>query len=276
MAGPQLTDEVFEKFKNIVYDESGICFNSINRIVLEARINENLKRKGLETHEEYYSLLTKDKAEMQHFLDSVTTNLTKFFRNDAHFKSFREKVLPEIIARKGGTSKSLKIWSAGCSTGEEPYSIAIVLLDTPLLRGWDLKVYASDLSLKSLITAKAGKYRKDKLENVEPRYLSTYFEEVGAEYVVKDEVKKLIRFDYHNLRHKGSMSSLDIIFCRNVIIYFDAESQKQTISRFYDTLNTDGYLYIGHSESLFGMETNFRFNKVGNSILYTKGNINLD
>lgn len=275
MAGLRLDDVNFEKFKDIVYQESGICFNSVNRVVLEARINDNIKKLQLSSFDDYYKLLKTSQSEMRNFLDSVTTNLTKFFRNDAHFKAFNEHVLPEILKRKSA-SKSLKIWCAGCSTGEEPYSVAMSILENPGFRSWNVKISASDLSLKSLVTAKAGRYRSDKLDKVDPKIKEKYFDKVADDYVVKDSVKKLIRFDYHNLKNKSSFENMDVIFCRNVIIYFDAESQQQTIDRFYNALGEDGYLYIGHSESLFGMKTQFQFNKVGTAIVYTKGNVGIN
>lgn len=256
----------------MVYEESGICFNSVNRVVLESRISENIRTRSLPDHEAYYQFLKKDKDALKEFLDSVTTNLTKFFRNEAQFVSLKQTVIPEIVARKTKAgNKVLRIWSAGCSTGEEPYSIAITALMSDALKGWQVSIFASDISLKSLISAKEGRYRKDKFEQIDKAIIDRYFDALPDEYVARDELKKPITFDYHNLKHPSAIKNLDIIFCRNVIIYFDAESQKRTIDQFYDVLNPEGYLYLGHSESLFGMQTNFKFNKIDDSIVYSKG-----
>ena len=256
----------------MVYEESGICFNSVNRVVLESRINENIRARSLPDYDAYYQYLKKDRESLKEFLDSVTTNLTKFFRNEAQFVSLKQTVIPEIVARKAKTgSRVLRIWSAGCSTGEEPYSIAITVRESEALRGSQVSIFASDISLKSLIAAKEGRYRKDKFEQIDKAIIDKYFDAMADEYIVRDELKKLITFDYHNLKHPSAIKNLDIIFCRNVIIYFDAESQKRTIDQFYDVLNAEGYLYLGHSESLFGMQTSFKFNKMDDSIVYTKG-----
>ncbi|MBI4976044.1 MAG: protein-glutamate O-methyltransferase CheR [Spirochaetes bacterium] len=266
-----LTDEYFEKFKTTVYEESGICFNSVNRVVLEARINENIKRKSLAGFDAYYQLVKSNKEELREFLDSITTNLTKFFRNESQFVSLRQ-VLPQIAAKKTAGNRVIRIWSAGCSTGEEPYSIAITAGELGgALSGCTVSIFASDISLKSLITAKEGRYRKDRFENVDKAIVERYFDVMPEECVARDNIKKMITFDYHNLKHPVTFKDLDIIFCRNVIIYFDAESQKRTIDRFYEALGPAGYLYLGHSESLFGMTTNFKFNKLDDAIVYTKG-----
>ncbi len=265
-----LSDNDFISFKEKIYDESGIHFSGTNRPILESRIKERLKIKKIETPREYYNLILQDKNELSTLLDSVTTNLTKFFRNASHFEALRNKVLPEIIERKKDTKK-IKIWSAGCSTGEEPYSILITLLD--LLQDyskWKIKIIASDISLKSLFIAREGYYSKERCENIDKRSLTKYFDKVGNGYKIKQYLKNMIKFDYHNLKYDNGERDIDIIFCRNVIIYFDRPAQESVIKRFYACLNENGYLYIGHSESLFGMKTGFVFHKIENACVYRK------
>ena len=191
-----------------------------------------------------------------------------------------------IILNNKRYSDTIYIWSSGCSTGEEPYSIAMTCLETPRIYPSNVKIYATDISMQSLEVAKKGIYDKDKVSNISDEYLTKYFDEMpDNKYKVKDEVKNMVSFEYHNLINPTSMVSfeyhnlinptskylnMDIVFCRNVLIYFDNESVKLTVNRFYDILNKHGFLFIGHSESLFGLDTKFKFNNIDNSIVYTK------
>lgn len=267
-----LTDNDFHLFKDKIYQESGIHFSDINRPILESRIKERLKLKKMESPQDYFNIIIANKDELDYLLDSVTTNLTSFFRNEGHFNSLREEVIPEIIARKKGSmQKRIKIWSAGCSTGEEPYSLAIALLEILSEdKSWDIKILASDISLKSLLVAREGYYSKDKLDSVNPDYLKKYFNQTEGGYRIRDFVKSLIRFDFHNLKFDNGERDFDIILCRNVIIYFDRVAQQEVIKKFGICLNEDGYLFIGHSESLFGMESEFKFHKMNHACVYRK------
>ena len=170
-------------------------------------------------------------------------------------------ILPDVTRRERSSEKKLRIWSAGCSTGEEPYSIAMAVLDTvPYPDSWDIKIYASDLSLKALETAHRGVYSPEKArETVPAETLARYFEPLGDDVRVIDSVRRRVVFDYHNLKHDNGMRGLDVIFCRNVMIYFDEEEQKRLVNRFYTCLAPDGYLLVGHAESLHGWNMNFRF-----------------
>ncbi|MEW5814297.1 MAG: protein-glutamate O-methyltransferase CheR [Spirochaetota bacterium] len=265
-----LTDDDFEKFRNLIYDESGIHFSASNRTILESRLKERLKISALDSIAAYYSLIKRNPDELKILLDSVTTNLTRFFRNTAHFQTLEYYVIPDLIneKKKQGANK-IRIWSAGCSTGEEPYSIAILLKE--VLPAWlAATVTASDLSLKSLMTAKEGFYPETRIPGVPDKYLNKYFERKGAGYQIKDEIKKLIKFDYHNLKFDSGLRELDIVFCRNVIIYFDEAAQNAVINQFWNAMNNHSYLFIGHSESLFGMKTQFEFVKTDWACIYRK------
>ena len=265
-----LNDTQFEQFRSIIYNESGIHFSESNRAILESRLRERLKAADISEVASYYSLIKSDEGELKVLLDSVTTNLTRFFRNQAHFQSFEYYVIPRIVEQKKEQgSKQIRIWSAGCSTGEEPYSIAILLSEI-LPPGFTVEITASDLSLKSLMTAKEGYYPETRVNDVPAKYLTKYFEKVSGGYRVLDSVKKLITFDYHNLKFDSGKQNLDIIFCRNVIIYFDEAAQKAAIEKFWNSMAPDSYLFIGHSESLFGMKTRFEFVKTDWATLYRK------
>ena len=266
-----LNDADYELFRKLIYDESGITFSDTNRSILDGRIKELLRQKNLQTPAEYYSLVTKNTEEMKQMLDSVTTNLTRFFRNQPHFDAFVNYVIPQIIEYKKnhGTDRTIKIWSAGCSTGEEPYTIAMIMKEI-CPPGWDFQITASDISLKSLMTAQQGFYSDAKVDGIPADYLQKYFTKMDGGYQVKKELSEKIRFDYHNLKNDSGVRNLDVIFCRNVLIYFDEPAQLAVVNRFYNSMSQHSYLYIGHSESLFGMKTKFQFLKTQWACLYTK------
>ncbi len=265
-----LSDAQFSKIRDLIYNASGIHFSSSNRTILESRLKERLRKSGIPTVDEYVNLITKDDGEMKTLLDTVTTNLTRFFRNTAHFQTFERHVIPELVEyKKKNGLNHIKLWSAGCSTGEEPYSLSMVLLDL-LPPGFTFDITASDLSLKSLMTAKEGFYADSRMNGVPEKYLVKYFDKKSGGYQVKEEVKKNIKFDYHNLKLDSGLRGLDIVFCRNVIIYFDETAQTSVINKFYNAMNNHSYLFIGHSESLFGMDTKFEFYKTEWAIVYRK------
>ncbi|MBN1520123.1 MAG: protein-glutamate O-methyltransferase CheR [Spirochaetales bacterium] len=263
-----LSDSDFELYRKLIYDESGIHFSSTNRSILESRLRERLREKKLDTPGDYYVILIRDKEELKVLLDSVTTNLTRFFRNQAHFDALEHFVIPELLKIRAQERK-LRVWSAGCSTGEEPYTIAM-LLSHILPAGWSYEVTASDISLKSLMVGKEGFYADTRIQGVPDDYLAKYFEKRQGGYQILDDVKKNIRFDYHNLRNDSGQRGLDVVFCRNVLIYFDEAAQKATIERFWEAMGPKSFLFIGHSESLFGMNTKFEFVKTDWACFYKK------
>ena len=163
----------------------------------------------------------------------------------------------------------IRVWSAGCSTGEEPYSVAIMLREV-VPRDIKCEVIASDLSLKSLMVCKAGFYPDSRVGDVPQKYLDRYFEKKGEGYQVIDSIRNMIRFDYHNLVHDSGLTGLDIVFCRNVIIYFDEAAQQAVIDKFWRAMSNHSFLFIGHSESLFGMDTKFEFVKTDWATIYRR------
>jgi chemotaxis protein methyltransferase CheR len=263
----KLSDLDFKRFRDIIYNESGIHFTEVNRPILESRLKERLKKENLVSLDEYFRIITTNENQLKTLLDAVTTNLTSFFRNSIQFYALETGVIEQL--KKVKTEKVFRVWSAGCSTGEEPYTIAMVLKEK-LDESWKIEIVASDISFNVLMKAKEGFYQKNKVGGIPPNYLKKYFIEVGDGYQVKDELKKLIKFDYHNLKNDSGLRNFDIIFCRNVIIYFDAKGQEEVINRFYDALTDYSFLFIGHSESLFGMKTKFVFTKIEEACLYVK------
>ncbi|MDR0908530.1 MAG: protein-glutamate O-methyltransferase CheR [Spirochaetaceae bacterium] len=255
------TDADFENYRKLIYKECGITFTETNRPILESRIREQLRARPNDTVSSFFSKLGSDSGELRSFLDAVTTNLTRFFRNQAHFDAMQHYVIPELIkAKQASGNFHLKIWSAGCSTGEEPYTIAMLLSDI-LPPPWTFDIMASDISLKSLMTAKEGFYADGKIDGVPAPYLTRFFNKVPGGYKIHPDIASKIRFDYHNLQNDSGFRNLDIVFCRNVIIYFDDAAQKTVINHFYDDMASKSFLFIGHSESLFGMDTKFEFVK---------------
>ena len=265
-----LSDDSFEQFRDLIYNESGIHFSSSNRTILESRLKERLRVSGLPDVMTYYRSITANAEELKILLDSVTTNLTRFFRNTAHMETFEYYVVPDLIKTKRANGDSrIRIWSAGCSTGEEPYTIAMLAREL-LPSGLDVEVVASDISLKSLMVGKEAFYGDNRIAGVSDHYLKKYFTRTGNGYQVNDEIRKLVRFDYHNLKNDSGLRNLDVVFCRNVLIYFDEAAQKASVERFWDSMAPHSFLFIGHSESLFGMNTRFEFLKTDWACIYRK------
>ncbi len=265
-----LADADFDLYRKLIYDESGIHFSATNRSILESRLKERLRDKKLEHVRQYYDIIVRDKEEMKVLLDSVTTNLTRFFRNQAHFDALEKYVLPELIKiKKPSGDYKIRVWSAGCSTGEEPYTIAILMKEL-LPSPWTAEIIASDISLKSLMVGKEGFYQDAKIAGVPEATLKRHFDKVEGGYRIHDDLRSMIRFDYHNLKNDSGLRGLDVVFCRNVLIYFDEVAQKATVERFWDAMASKSFLFIGHSESLFGMNTRFEFVKTEWACFYRK------
>jgi chemotaxis protein methyltransferase CheR len=262
------SDADFELYKSLIYKESGITFTATNRSILESRLKEQLRIHQLASVRAHFEKISKSKEDLKDFLDSITTNLTRFFRNQAHFDALEHYVIPELMKIKQG-SNTIKIWSAGCSTGEEPYTIAMLLSEI-LPPSWKYEILASDISLKCLMTAKEGFYADSRIVGIPDNYLRKYFDKVDGGYKIHADIMSRIRFDYHNLSNDSGQRNLDLVFCRNVIIYFDEAAQLAVINRFWDSMANRSFLFIGHSESLFGMKTKFEFVKTEWATFYRK------
>jgi chemotaxis protein methyltransferase CheR len=264
-----LNDANFDLYRDLIYKESGITFTQTNRSILESRLKERLREKSLASLSSYFDLINKDKEELKGFLDSITTNLTRFFRNQAQFDALEKYVIPELINNIRKVPGTIRIWSAGCSTGEEPYTLAMLLSEV-LPKAWNFEILASDISLKCLMTAKEGFYAESRIVGIPDNYLTKFFYKVDGGYKVHEDIQSKIKFDYHNLKNDSQQRNLDIVFCRNVIIYFDEVAQTDVINRFWDSMGSKSFLFIGHSESLFGMKTKFEFLKTEWATLYCK------
>ena len=257
-----LTDSEYRLFKDLIYDECGVCIGVEKRIFLESRLRRRMEDLGIASAYEYYCLLKHFDGraqELPELLDILMICETSFFRNQPQFDLLRDAVLPEIVSRKWNIgSRLIRVWTAGCSTGQEPYSVAIGLLEwLPEPDSWSIRVLASDLSFTALEQARRGVYRPDQVKGMDARRVAKYFKSVDGNHMVSEVVKRSVAFDYHNLKCENGLRSLDMIFCRNVMIYFDLEEQRRLISRFADCLVPGGYLFLGHAESLQGLSNRF-------------------
>lgn len=257
-----LSDSEFRLFRDLIYEECGVSLGVEKRAFLESRLRRRMDELGIKSGYEYYCIITAPNGKSQELptlLDSLMICETSFFRNQPQFDLLREVVLPDLVAKKvkAGT-RLLRVWSAGCSTGQEPYSAVMTLLDSlPDLDSWTIRVFASDLSFTALERAQCGLYRADQLKGVDPQCVARYFRQENGHYVMSEGVRKRVIFDYHNLKHDNGLRGLDIVFCRNVMIYFDAEGQRKLVNRFANCLVPGGFLFLGHAESLQGLSTRF-------------------
>ena len=272
-----LPEDIFRLLRDFIHDYCGIFFDDGSKFLLERRLNRRLEQHQLKSFEEYYHFLRYDRKreeEIVVLVDNLTTNETYFFREVAQLKAFSGEILPELRSRNTG-KKSLRIWSAGCSTGEEPYTIAILLLESGnWWRDWQVEIMGSDINQRVLHTARKGMYKKGSHRATPPDMLRKYFIEEGkGDYRINDAVRQLVSFSYVNLLDPFKTSlirDLDIIFCRNVIIYFDRNAKKKVIGTFYDKLQEGGYLLLGHSESLINLSTAFTLRTLKNDMVYQK------
>jgi chemotaxis protein methyltransferase CheR len=267
-----LSQREFELFKNLIKKHAGISFSHRNMPTLQRKLASRINHLGFDSYRAYYHYLLRDKDggwELRQLINRITIDQTSFFRHPKQFEHLANIILPQI-ARQEKTTKRLRIWSAGCATGEEAYSLAIVVNEMfEGMDGWDIKILASDIDTDALKFAYKGLYPGRSIEEIPEEYLKKYFIECMGEdkgfYLVKEELKKNIIFRRLNfIGPKFPFSSpLDIIFCRNVMIYFDAQLKKDLIENFYDLLAVDGFLCLGAAESLVGIDD--RFALVGHS-----------
>jgi len=226
---------------------------------------------------DYYTLLTSDAAEPEfsELLNLLTTTETYFFRNRQQLQSFEEEVVPAVLKKKQAAGVAhLHLWSAGCSSGEEPYTLAMMLLETiPEIQRWKIAIVGTDINTQVLARAKEGVYTARSLRETPHKYKTKYFTREHEKYRICDQVKQMVSFRTGNLldEHETSLiQNLDCIFCRNVLIYFDLESSKAVVNRFYERLARNGYLFLGHSESLYRITNIFKLVRLQHSLVYYK------
>ncbi|SFD35853.1 CheR family methyltransferase [Pseudoalteromonas denitrificans] len=261
-----LTDSEFTHIVDLVYKACGIVLGEHKREMVYSRLARRIRSLKLDNFEQYLDYLDSNKdKEFSHFINAITTNLTSFFREMHHFEFLKNTLVPELI-KKNRPTKRVRIWSAGCSTGEEPYSIAMTVANMfPI--GWDVKILATDLDSNVLAKASNGEYSANSTTGLEAETLKKWFfkDKQGDNYKVKPELKKMIHFKRLNLLQKWPMKGpFDFIFCRNVVIYFDIATKENLFQNYADILTPDSYLFLGHSESMSKEQK--RFSGLGKTI----------
>jgi len=278
--GVGLTAAELKLLQALVYQECGMHFDERRTQFLQDRLQRRLKECRVDSFYSYYSLLVshEGKDELSRLLENLTVNETSFFRNKAQMELFHKFVLEDILHRKQARRDcSLRIWSAGCSTGQEPYTLGMLVADglgyynlrnplpcqvrlpKPLIPPpWRVEITASDISYSVLRTGQQGIYTEAQMSGVDYSYRLRYFDKAGDHYAIKRALKEQVHFDFHNLKTEYLPQRNDVIFCRNVMMYFDEAEQKRLIDKFYRCLNPEGYLFVGHAESLLGMTEKFQ------------------
>jgi chemotaxis protein methyltransferase CheR len=288
-----ISDSELKLLQTLVYQECGMFFDDRRSHFLQDRLHRRLRSCNLTSFYDYYRLLTshEGKAELSALLENLTVNETSFFRNRPQLELFQKTVLEEMLHRKQERRDwTLRIWSAGCSTGQEPYTLAMLVADAlasyslrnplpfemptpkPLIPPpWRVEILASDINYSVLRVAQEGIYMEHQMDAVEYTYRLRYFDKVGPDrYAVKPAVKQMVHFDFHNLKTEFLPQHNDFIFCRNVMIYFDDAEQQRLVNKFWRCLKPDGHLFVGHAESLFGLTERFRMFHLNNGTTYSK------
>lgn len=272
-----MSDEEFRLFRDTIYSHCGIYFDEDAKYLLEKRLAKRLTALNLATFRDYYHFLKynrKRDQELMDVMDILTTNETYFFRESFQLKAFTDEIIPELIRKKSARNNhSLRIWSAGCSTGEEPFTIAMLLRDIEELRGWNIEIIGTDISQRVLQHARRGVYGKSSFRATDEYYLKRFFQEQDGGHRISDEIRGLVTISHLNLFDTNRMvmlGKMDLIFCRNVIIYFDLAAKKRVVESFHNSLCDGGFLLLGHSESLMNITTLFALRHFKNDMIYQK------
>lgn len=273
----EMSDDEFTLLRDLVYGYSGLYFSDDNKYLLQRRLSPRLAHHQFSSFNDYYYFLRFDGAreqELSDIMDLLTTNETYFFRESFQLKAFTDEIIPELMAAKSSQGeKCLRIWSAGCSTGEEPYTIAMLLCEKPELAGWKIEIVGTDISQRVLHHARKGVYGTSSFRVTDPYFKGRYFHEQDGGMRINDKVRELVTFSRLNLADQHRflfLGKMDIVFCRNVIIYFDMMAKKRVIEHFHTTLVPGGFLLLGHSESLMNISTAFTLRHFKNDMVYEK------
>lgn len=273
MANTDISTDNYTFLQQHVYRESGIVLDNSKQYLLEARLSPIARREGLTTVNDLCNLMravTRDDLRRE-VVEAMTTNETLFFRDLTPFDALKTSLIP-LLRQRRASNKTLSIWSAAASSGQEAYSIVMYLLDAGL-GDWNIRVLGTDLSEQVLARARQGRYMQVEVGRGLPApMLVKYFDRAGLEWQIKDEVRKFVRFEQFDLRRPMvGKGPFDLIFCRNVLIYFDLTTKERILSNMYKVLAPDGYLTLGAAESMLQMNTQFERHPVGKAIFYTKG-----
>jgi chemotaxis protein methyltransferase CheR len=271
-----MREDTFRQLRDFIYEKTGILVPDNKKYFLENRLSRVIREKNFNNYEDYlyYLKYSVNKNDIARLFDAVTTNETFFFREPQQFEVLTNNIIPNIIKENSQMGiREIKIWSTACSTGEEPYTIAMILLEKQELIGIKKAIYASDISESVLISARKAMYGGYSVRNIPPQYMAKYFKDSGGIYVLSEAVKSLVKFMNINLieeKEVKQLKGMDVVFCRNVLIYFDEKAKKKAVSLIYDVLRPKGYLFVGMSESLHNVTRAFKPLVINKVIVYQK------
>src|SRR3974390_2484048 len=267
-----LSEHELSEIRMLIEERTGIHFDESRERFFSTRVREHLRERGFSRGVELLRAIRKTNVEYEGLLERLLTQETSFFRYPAVFDAFEKRVLPELHAKKFWKNpRTLRVWSAGCSTGEEPYSIAIAIVDTlSLADAWNVEILATDVGRLALKQAERGIYSGRSIASVKESQLAAHFSAVKEGYQVKPRLRKMVSFAQMNLASPVYLGRMDLIFCMNVLIYFTEERRQSLVQRFYQALEPGGYLFLGHSESISKMPVKFQAIVLGDCILYRK------
>jgi chemotaxis protein methyltransferase CheR len=266
----EISDKDYNRISNLIYDVIGINLGDSKKELLRTRLGKRLRVLGIDSFDEYYTYVTKtNREELAHLFDAISTNTTSFFREIEHFNFLTSTALPALIEEKNkNNEREIRIWSAASSTGEEAYSIAMTVSEFLQFKpGWTVKILATDVSTKVLEKLTAGIYPEERISSVPLALQKKYFRkgtgENAGKVMVKDVIKNMVHPRRINLQVPKFpfKKEFDFIFCRNVLIYFDKPTQSSIIEKLYRHIKKDGYLFLGHAESLTGIKTQLKYVK---------------
>jgi chemotaxis protein methyltransferase CheR len=270
-----MSEEEFRLLRDLVHGHCGLTFGDDMRYLLERRLSPRLEALGLSTFGDYHRFLKYDPgrdAEWDEAVDLLTTNETYFYREPFQLNAFSREVLPacaESLARE----RRLRILSAGCSTGEEVYTLAVLVRDSRLFEGWDVEVIGADISRRCLESARAGAYGEHAFRNPEAAPMRRWFRLRGGKWVIEESIRRMVRFTRENLldaRALAGVSQIDVLFCRNVMIYFDLAARRLVLRKFHEKLREGGWLLLGHAESLLNVTADFEIVHLRSDLVYRK------
>jgi len=264
----KINDKDFEALRDFIYNVCGMYFNANKKYFIESRVAKRMEANGIKAHAEYLKLLTtgiKGSEELKNLLVEVTTNETYFFRNPPQLKALENQLLPEIVAAKAKIGfRKLRVWSAGSSSGEEAYTLAMLFMEKrdSLLKDWIIEIAGTDINQEVIAQAKEGVYNAYSVRHTPDNYRKKYFrQESNDRFVLSPDVKKYVNFSMVNLYDDNKMvfmKTFDLIFCANVLIYFDIASKSKVVQHFYNNMQPYGYFFVGQSESLHGVSEKFK------------------
>jgi chemotaxis protein methyltransferase CheR len=271
----QLSPSTFTDLRNLIYERTGIFFPDNKKYVLESRLQTRLKERKCASYEEYLQLLKYDAwrdKELNAVYNLVTTNETSFYRDLPQLQEFTNTIVPAVAKANASTSR-IRVWSAACSSGDEPYTLAMMMLEHPALANWTLELLGSDISETALTAARMAVYGSYAIRNVPAVLTNKYFQREDGQYVLSEKVKQLVKFAHMNLYDESRLKivrGMDVIFCRNCLIYFDDKAKRKIVNNLADCLRPQGYLVIGFSESLHGISDAFKPLHADRSVVYQK------